>query len=130
MNLVKNFATSFYEWLKEISEVEVFREPMYFNEDEPAPDEYISYSASVGNFGSNFIQPLTIYSKSTAWAKVMDIAERIETKVSEKGIILRYDWGIITIEKGDPFYQDKPDEDGSTRAGYINLLINIYQKKV
>lgn len=130
MSLIKNYASTFYDWLKDVSGVEVYREPINFNEDEPAPNEYITYSASVGNFGTNFLQPLTIYSKSTAWTKVMDIAERIEDAVGERGIIVFDDWGIITIEKGDPFYQDKPDEDGSNRAGYVNLLINIYQKKV
>ena len=76
------------------------------------------------------LQSITIYSKSTGWSRVMDIVDKLETAITEKGVLIKKDWGNMVIEKGSPFYQDKPDEDASIRAGFINLLVTIYQKLV
>ena len=127
---LKNYATTLYEWLEEVSRVKVYREPIEFDEDHPAPSEYITYSASVGNFATEFLQPITINSKSTAWTKVMDIVDNLESAITEKGTKVVSDWGIMTIHKGSPFAQDKTDEDSSYRSAYVNLLIKIYQKNV
>lgn len=128
---VKNYSTTIFNWLSGFCPT--FRSPideLTFDNEHPKPNEYIEYSSSTGNFASSFIQSLTIYSKSTAYTNVMNIADAIESAVGEKGIILREDWGYVKIEKGNPFYQDKIDEDSEYRAGYINLLVTIYQKKV
>lgn len=131
MGLINNYATTFYKWLSTFAPT--YREPVLsssFDEQNPEPNEYIKYSADTGNFANEFIQAITIYSKSTSWTYVMNIVDAIESAVGESGIILREEWGYITINKGNPFYQDKPDEDDSVRAGYVNLLIKIYQKNV
>lgn len=128
MNFTKNYATTLYDWLSEFATT--YREPIDLDVSNPVDNEYITYSAVTGNFGVEFIQPLTIYSKSTAYTKVMEITDKIDTAIGEKGIVLRDDWGYLKIMKGDPFYQDKTDEDGSIRAGYVNLLLTIYQKNV
>ena len=128
---VFNYSNTIYEWLSNFAPT--FRSPideLTFNEEHPKPNEYIEYSSSTGNFATSFIQALTINSKSTAYTNVMNIADAIENAVGEKGIVLRKEWGYVKIEKGNPFYQDKIDEDSEYRAGYINLLVTIYQKKV
>ena len=58
----------------------------------------------------------------------MEIVDNIESTITENGIRVSSDWGYITIYKGSPFYQDKPDEDDTIRAGYVNLLIRVCQK--
>lgn len=127
MGLSKNYATTLYNWLSQFAMT--FREPIISSTfQEINPNEYISYSAQTGNFGEQFIQPITIYSKSTGFTNLMNIVDNIESAISERGLLIREDWGNIVIYKGSPFYQDKPDEDESYRAGYINLLIKIYQK--
>lgn len=131
MNLIENYAKTLYDWLNKFATT--YREPIsegMFDAENPKPTEYITYSADTGNFATQFIQAITIYSQSTAWTYVMNIASAIEKEISESGIILRNEWGYIKIEKGSPFYQDKTDEDSSIRSGYINLLITIYQKDV
>lgn len=131
MGLTKNYATAIYNWLSGFAPT--YREPLQstqFDADNPEPNEYITYSADTGNFATQFIQALTIYSKSTGFTYLMQIVDSIESAITEHGIILRNDWGYIKIEKGSPFYQDKPDEDENYRAGYVNLLITIYQKNV
>ena len=128
---VKNYSTTIYNWLSGFAQT--FRSPISegtFDNDNPKPNEYIEYASSTGNFASSYIQAITIYSKSTAYTNVMNIADAIESAVGEKGIILRNEWGYVKIEKGNPFYQDKIDEDSEYRAGYVNLLVTIYQKNV
>lgn len=129
MGLTKDYATTLYEWLSKFAPT--FRSPILssvFDEQNPQPNEYIEYSANMDNFNSDFIQAITIYSKSTAYTKVMEIVDKIESTITENGIRVSSDWGYITIYKGSPFYQDKPDEDDTIRAGYVNLLIRVCQK--
>lgn len=129
MGLTKNYATTMYNWLSKFAPT--FRSPILssvFDEQNPQPNEYIEYSANMDNFNSDFIQAITIYSKSTAYTKVMEIVDKIESTITENGIRVSSDWGYITIYKGSPFYQDKPDEDDTIRAGYVNLLIRVCQK--
>lgn len=129
MGLTKDYATTLYEWLSKFAPT--YRSPVLstvFDENNPQPNEYIEYSANMGNFNSDFIQAITIYSKSTAYTKVMEIVDKIESAITENGIRVSGDWGYITIYKGSPFYQDKTDEDDTIRAGYVNLLIRVCQK--
>lgn len=131
MGLTRDYATTLYQWLRQFAPT--FREPLnttIFDANNPKPTEYITYSSDVSNFGTEFIQAITIYSQSTSHNKVMDIVDDIENNIGESGIRLSRDWGYITIKKGSPFYQDKPDEDDTIRAGYVNLLVNVYQFKV
>lgn len=131
MGLTRDYSTTLYEWLSQFAPT--FRSPILstsFNANNPKPSDYIEYSSDVGNFNSEFIQAITIYTKSTGFSTLMDIADGIENAIKEDGIKVKGDWGYITIKKGSPFYQDKPDEDDTIRAGYVNLLIRVYQYNV
>lgn len=131
MGLIKDYGNTLYNWLSKFAPT--YREPIregMFDADNPKPSEYISYSSHTGNFNTSFIQAITVYSKSTAYTKVMDIVDKIEQAVTENGVKVEDDWGYLTIYKGNPFYQDKPDEDSSYSAGYVNLEISVYQYKV
>lgn len=131
MGLTRNYATTLYNWLSGFAPT--FRRPIQegmFDEDNPQPNEYISYSAETGNFNTEFIQAITIYSKSTGYSNLMDIVDDIESEIGESGVKVSDTWGYITIYKGDPFYQDKEDEDSSYRAGYVNLLVRVYQNNI
>ena len=124
--MTENYAKTLYEWLSQFATT--FREPIQFDEDNPQPNEYITYSANTGNFAESFIQPISIYSKSTGWTNVMAIVDAIEENIGESGTRIVSNLGVMVIYKGSPFYQDKPDEDSSIRAGYVNLLIKVYQR--
>ena len=131
MSLTRDYATTLYQWLSSFAPT--FRRPIQegtFDADNSEPSEYISYSADVGNFNTEFIQAITVFSKSTGYNNLMTIVDNIENAISESGVRVEDDWGYITIYKGSPFYQDKEDEDSSYRAGYINLLIRVCQYNV
>lgn len=127
MENFRNYATAIYSWLSGFAPT--FREPIIFDADKPQPNEYISYSATASGFAQQFIQPLTIYSKSTGFTRLMEIADAIGTAIGDGGIVLHNEWGHIAIYKGSPFVQDKPDETEEVRACYMNLLITIYNKE-
>lgn len=131
MALTQDYATALYGWLSEFAPT--FRQPVLdgmFDEENPKPSEYISYSAEVGNFNTEYIQPITVYSKSTGYTRVMEIVDAIEGAIAEEGTKIEAEWGFITVYKGSPFYQDKEDEDSNYRAGYINLLVRVCQFEV
>ena len=124
---LKNYATTLYNWLSGFAST--YREPVIFDADNPQPNDYITYSASTSGFAEQFIQSISIYTKSTGFTRLMEIADDIQSAVGESGCVIGSDeWGYISIFKGSPFYQDKPEEDESYRAGYINLLVTIYNK--
>lgn len=125
---MESYAKTLYNWLSQFAET--YRSPVQFDADNPQPTEYIEYSLVQGNFAEGVIQPITIYTQSTSYKYVMDIVDKIEQAVGESGVKLSGDVGYVWIMKGSPFYQDKPDEDSSVRAGYVNLLIKMYQKGI
>ena len=128
MNLTSNYASALYEWLSTFAPT--FRRPLQeglFDSDNPKPNEYITYSADAGRFNMDFMQSLSVFSKSTAYTNLMAIVDAIEEAIGEGGTKISKQWGYITIYKGNPFYQDKEDEDSSYRAGYINLIVRICQ---
>lgn len=130
VSLTNAYATTLYNWLNKIAPT--YREPLQslLFKNKKKPDEYITYSCSVGNFNTEFIQPISIYSHSTAFTKLGEIVDKIQSDIKECGLKLKDEWGYITIYKGTPFYQDKPEEDENWRAGYINLLVRVYQYDV
>lgn len=77
-------------------------------------------------FAEHFIQPLTIYTKSTSYKQARGIADLIADDIGEGGKLLKGSWGSMAIYKGSPFCQDKKDEDGTIRAVYVNLEIVIF----
>lgn len=129
MGYTKDYATLLYEWLSEFAPT--FRSPVLstmFDENNPRPSEYIEYSANAGNFNTDFMQAITLYSISTSYSRLMDIVDDMENAITDNGAIISADWGYITIYKGSPFYQDKPDEDDNIRAGYVNMIIRINRR--
>ena len=88
---------------------------------------YLQFSGYYDNFATQFILPVQIYQlNTTSYEGVLQLADKIESAVTEAGILIS-DTGIkIKIEKGSPFYQDKQDEDETVRAGYVNLIITVY----
>jgi len=131
MALIRDYVTAMYDWLSQFATT--FRQPVLdsmFDDNNPKPNEYITYSADVGNFNEDYIQAITVYSKSTGYGNVMSIVDAIENAIGEDGAKIEEDWGYITVYKGSPFYQDKEDEDSSYRAGYVNLLVRVCQNNV
>lgn len=92
-------------------------------------NKYLQVSGYVDYFAQQFILPVQIYTlNTTSYAGVLEIADAISEAVTEGGTLIGDDAGTVKIKimKGSPFYQDKPDEDETVRAGYINLEVTVY----
>ena len=119
------FGQRIYEWLSQFG-VEVFR-----GEQAPGTPEsnlYLLINGYTDNFATAFIFPVQIYARNTtSFASVVRMAEDIEETIGDGGVLVIYPDIRFKIEKGSPFYQDKPLEENKTvRAGYLNLEITIY----
>lgn len=121
-NKTKLFGQVIFDWLNSIA-------PTYrgvLPAGEKTADLYLQIGGYYDSFAKPFIFPVQIYKKNTtSYLSVVQTADAIGDLVGE-GLIIVDDGIRIKIEKGSPFYQDKPDEDETIRAGYVNLEITIY----
>ena len=115
-----------YQWLSQFAPTYRGVLPAGIKPESP----YLQFSGYYDNFATQFILPVQIYQlNTTSYEGVLQLADKIESAVTEAGILISDTDIKIKIEKGSPFYQDKQDEDETVRAGYINLIITIYGGK-
>ena len=115
-----------YQWLSQFAPTYRGVLPAGIKPESP----YLQFSGYYDNFATQFIFPVQIYQlNTTSYEGVLQLADKIESAVTEAGILLSDEKIKIKIEKGSPFYQDKQDEDETVRAGYINLIITVYGGK-
>ena len=112
-----------YQWLSQFAPTYRGVLPAGIKPESP----YLQFSGYYDNFATQFILPVQIYQlNTTSYEGVLQLADKIESAVTEAGILISDADIKIKIEKGSPFYQDKADEDETVRAGYINLIITVY----
>lgn len=112
-----------YQWLSQFAPTYRGVLPAGIKPESP----YLQFSGYYDNFATQFILPVQIYQlNTTSYEGVLQLADKIESAVTEAGILISDADIKIKIEKGSPFYQDKQDEDETVRAGYINLEITVY----
>ena len=115
-----------YQWLSQFAPTYRGVLPAGIKPESP----YLQFSGYYDNFATQFILPVQIYQlNTTSYEGVLQLADKIESAVTEAGILISDEKIKIKIEKGSPFYQDKQDEDETVRAGYINLIITVYGGK-
>ena len=115
-----------YQWLSQFAPTYRGVLPAGIKPESP----YLQFSGYYDNFATQFIFPVQIYQlNTTSYEGVLQLADKIESAVTEAGILISDADIKIKIEKGSPFYQDKQDEDETVRAGYINLIITVYGGK-
>lgn len=115
-----------YQWLSQFAPTYRGVLPAGIKPESP----YLQFSGYYDNFATQFILPVQIYQlNTTSYEGVLQLADKIESAVTEAGILISDADIKIKIEKGSPFYQDRTDEDETVRAGYINLLITVYGGK-
>lgn len=115
-----------YQWLSQFAPTYRGVLPAGIKPESP----YLQFSGYYDNFATQFILAVQIYKlNTTSYEGVLQLADKIESAVTEAGILISDADIKIKIEKGSPFYQDKSDEDETVRAGYINLIITVYGGK-
>lgn len=120
---ILKFGKDIYTWLSQFGTVYRGVLPAGVQPD----DIYLLISGYYDNFASEFIYPVQIYqNKTTSYENIIAIADEMADVIGEGGLLVNGENLKFKVDKGSPFYQDRPDEDETVRAGYVNLIITIY----
>ena len=102
-----------------------FSWPVY--DENTVPDDAalprITYNFSDAEFGDPVAMSISVWDRSTSWASVTAMKERIYNAIGLGGRIIKFDGGYIWIKRGQPFSQRMADENDSIRRIYIVLEV-------
>lgn len=82
---------------------------------------YITYSLSVDTFNNTVLNTISIWYRSTSWINVTDKAKEIINTITDGGISIPTDKGIIRMNLGNPIYNRMGDEDGNIKRIRMNI---------
>lgn len=120
-----NGAKTLVKWLNE-NVLTAYQEPVSSGAQLP----YASFSYVESQRGEQTLVSLSIWTRSTSYAKAYEYADKIDELlgVGEEGILIRDKENDVYMKilRGSPFAQNKTDEDDTIRAVLVNLIITLY----
>lgn len=90
---------------------------------ESAEFPYITYKCGSENWNNKALISCSIYSKSSSYVELSEIAERILDS-ARNGAIINVNGGYLCIYLGEPEFQIVPNTDYNIRQGYINFVVH------
>lgn len=90
---------------------------------ESAEFPYITYKCGSEDWKNKALISCSIYSKSSSYLELSEIAEKILDS-ARNGAIINVDGGYLCIYLGEPEFQIVPNADYNIRQGYINLVVH------
>ena len=90
---------------------------------ESAEFPYITYKCGSEDWKNKALISCSIYSKSSSYVELSEIAEKILDSARD-GAIINVDGGYLCIYLGEPEFQIVPNADYNIRQGYINLVVH------
>ena len=90
---------------------------------ESAEFPYITYKCGSEDWKNKALISCSIYSKSSSYLELSEIAERILDSARD-GAIINVDGGYLCIYLGEPEFQIVPNTDYNIRQGYINFVVH------
>lgn len=89
------------------------------------PDEamlpYLTYSLSYDSFGNQVSMVTNLWYRSTSWVSITAKAKEIFDYISDGGVNLQTDTGIIHIMRGQPFYNRMGDVENNIKRILLNV---------
>lgn len=82
---------------------------------------YITYSLSVDTFNNTILNTINIWYRSTSWINVTNKAKEIINTITDGGISIPTDKGIIRMNLGNPIYNRMGDENENIKRIRINI---------
>ncbi len=82
---------------------------------------YITYDASVSNFGSSVALSGSLWYYGTTWSQATTKMTEIQSYVGRGGVMIPCDDGAVWIKQGSPFAQRVADPNDMVRRIYINV---------
>lgn len=88
---------------------------------------YIVYSVIRPEWGGRTIMGISIYDRSTGFARIRSIGTAIAEAIPQSGTTLELEngKGIITLYRGSPFIQSRTLPDDEVRENIISDYVNI-----
>lgn len=90
---------------------------------EPYP--YLTYEASVDDFGNMLAQTANLWYRSSSWIGVTEKEQEISDFIGRGGRMIAYDDGAMWIQKGTPWAQRLSDSDETIRRIALNITIEF-----
>ena len=90
---------------------------------ESAVFPYITYKCGSEDWNNKALISCSIYSKSSSYLELSEIAEKI-LKSARDGAIINVEGGYLCIYLGEPEFQIVPNTDYNIRQGYINFVVH------
>ena len=90
---------------------------------ESAEFPYITYKCGSEDWNNKALISCSIYSKSSSYLELSEIAEKILDSARD-GAIINVDVGYLCIYLGEPEFQIVPNADYNIRQGYINFVVH------
>ena len=90
---------------------------------ESAEFPYITYKCGSEDWNNKALISCSIYSKSSSYVELSEIAEKILDSARD-GAIINIDGGYLCIYLGEPEFQIIPNADYDIRQGYINFVVH------
>ena len=90
---------------------------------ESAEFPYITYKCGSEDWNNKALISCSIYSKSSSYLELSEIAEKILDSARD-GAIINVDGGYLCIYLGEPEFQIVPNADYNIRQGYINFVVH------
>ena len=90
---------------------------------ESAEFPYITYKCGSEDWNNKALISCSIYSKSSSYVELSEIAEKILDSARD-GAIINVDGGYLCIYLGEPEFQIVPNTDYNIRQGYINFVVH------
>ena len=90
---------------------------------ESAEFPYITYKCGSEDWKNKALISCSIYSKSSSYVELSEIAEKILDSARD-GAIISVDGGYLCIYSGEPEFQIVPNTDYNIRQGYINFVVH------
>lgn len=82
---------------------------------------YITYSVSTGNIGDVVSMTASLWYRSTSWADITKLKNRIAEYIGVGGKSIPIEGGYMWVTRGAPFAQRMGDEDGQVRRIYLQI---------
>lgn len=82
---------------------------------------YITYSLSVDTFNNTVLNTINIWYRSTSWINVTNKAKEIINTITDGGISIPTDNGMIRMNLGNPIYNRMGDEDKNIKRIRMNI---------
>lgn len=93
---------------------------------------YVTYSVSVGDYGSSIMMPASLWYRSQSWKAITEKANEIEKYIGLGGKIVKYDDGALWIKRASTFAQRmrsgelNEEKDDTIRRILLNIVVDFY----